>query len=101
MQQNENKNTYIPFITYLLQILYSCYKDLDCRFIENSAQKISKPKQIENTLMQSFVPVSKEEIAARFPEISITTVERVLGKLTAEGKIEKIGTYRNARYRKL
>ena len=51
--------------------------------------------------MQSFVPVSKEEIAARFPEISITTVERVLGKLVKERKVEKIGTYRNARYRKL
>ena len=69
--------------------------------MENSARKISKSKQIENTLMQSFVPVSKEEIASRFPEISITTVERVLGKLVREGKIEKIGTYRNARYRKM
>ena len=98
---HENRNTYIPFITYLLQILYSCYKDLDSKFIENSARKISKSKLIENTLMQSFVPVSKEEIAARFPEISITTVERVLGKLVREGKIEKIGTFRNARYRKL
>lgn len=55
----------------------------------------------DDTLMQSFVPVSKEEIAARFPEISITTVERVLGKLVREGKIEKIGTFRDARYRKL
>ncbi len=55
----------------------------------------------ENTLMHSFVPVSKEEIAARFPEISVTTVARVIGKLVREGKIEKIGTFRNARYRKL
>lgn len=98
---HENRNTYVPFITYLLQILYSCYKELDSKFIENTVRKVSKSKQIENTLMQSFVPVSKEEIAARFPEISITTVERVLGKLVREGKIEKIGTYRDARYRKL
>ena len=40
--------------------------------------------------MQGFVPVSKEEIAARFPEISVTTVERVLGKLVREGKIENM-----------
>ena len=97
----ENRNTYVPFITFLLQIMYSCYKELDSKFIENTARKISKSKQIENTLMQSFVPVSKEEIAVRFPEISVSTVERVLGKLVREGKIEKIGTYRNARYRKL
>ena len=80
--------------------MYSCYKELDNKFIQNTAHRISKSSQIENALMQSFVPVSKEEIAARFPEISITTVERVLGKLVKEGKIEKIGTYRNARYRK-
>ena len=98
---HENRNTYVPFITYLLQIIYSCYKELDNKFIENTAHKISKSSQIENALMQSFVPVSKEEIAARFPEISITTIERVLGKLVKEGKIEKIGTYRNARYKKL
>ena len=88
-------------ITNLLQILYNCYKDLDNRFVQNTAKKISKAKQIENALLQCYVPVSKEEIAGRFPEISITTVERVLGKLVREGKIEKIGSYRNARYRKL
>ena len=96
-----NRNTYLPFMTYLLQILYSCYKDLDSRFVRNTAQKLSKAKQIEHTLLQCFVPVSKEEIAGRFPEISITTVERVLGKLVKEGKIEKIGTYRDARYRRI
>ena len=98
---HDNRNTYIPFITYLLQILYSCYKDLDNKFVQNTTKKVSKAKQIENTLLQCFVPVSKEEIAGRFPEISVTTVERVLGKLVREGKIEKIGTYRNARYRRI
>lgn len=98
---HENRNSYVPFITYLLQILYSCYRDLDSRFIENTADRVSKSRQIENALRQSFVPVSKEEIAARFPEISISTVERVLGKLVRAGEIEKIGTNRNARYRKL
>ena len=58
-------------------------------------------KQIENMLLQCFVPISKEELAGRFPEISVTTVERVLGKMIREGKIEKIGTYRDARYRRV
>lgn len=98
---HDNQNTYIPFITYILQILYSSYKDLDAKFAENTAQTISKSRRVENTLLQCFVPVSKEEIVARLPDISVTTVERVLGKLIKEGKIEKIGTYRNARYRRL
>ena len=98
---HENRNTYIPFITFLLQILYSCYKDMDDKFIRNTVHRLNKANQVENTLMQCFVPVSKEEIAARLPEISVSTVERVLGKLVREGKIEKIGTYRDARYRRL
>ena len=59
------------YITYLMPInvnmrlditkcIYSCCKDLDSKFIENTARRISKSKQIENALMQSFVPVSKE-----------------------------------------
>ena len=98
---HENQNTYLPFITYLMQILYSCYKELDDKFARNTAKKVSKSKQIENMLLQCFVPISKEELAGRFPEISVTTVERVLGKMIREGKIEKIGTYRDARYRRV
>ena len=98
---HENRNTYIPFITFFLQILYSCYKDLDRRFIQNTVTKQSKSKQVENTLLECFVPISKQELCDRYPEVSVTTVERVLGKLVREGKIEKIGTYRNARYRRL
>ena len=97
---HENSNTYVPFITFLLQILYACYKELDGRFIENSTKKHSKSEQIEKTLLECYVPVSKEEIAARFPEISISTIERVLGTMVREGKIQKIGTYRDARYKR-
>ncbi len=98
---HENRNTYLPFMTYLLQILYSCYKELDQKFVENTAQKVGKAMQVENALLQCFVPVSKEEIAGRLPEVSISTVERVLARLVKEGRIEKIGTYRNARYRRI
>ena len=97
---HENRNTYVPFITYLLQILYSCYKEMDGMFARHTAKRAGKGEQIENALLQCFVPVSKEEIAERFPQISISTVERVLGKLVREGRIEKIGTFRNARYRR-
>ena len=47
------------------------------------------------------MPVSKAELCQRLPEVSVKTVERTLARLVKEGKVEKIGTYRDARYRRL
>ena len=95
---HENRNSYEPFITFLLQILYACYKEMDERFIEGSAHTKSKSRLVENTLLQCFVPVSKGEIIDRLPEISVTTIERVLGQMVKDGRIVKIGENRGARY---
>ena len=97
---HDNKNSYIPFMTYMLQILYYCYKEMDEKFIVNEVGKLKKSERIELAMKNTFVPISKEEICSRFPDISITTVERVLGKLLKEDKIVKIGTYRDARYKR-
>ena len=97
----ENENDYTPFAVYLLQILYACYRELDARYAERSVTRVPKGKRVEAVLLDSYVPVSKAELCERLPEVSVRTVERVLGRLVKEGKIEKIGTYRNARYRRL
>lgn len=97
---HENESDYLPFITYLLQILYACYKELDRRFVEESMTRVPKSKRVEEMLMDSYVPISKSELCQRLPEVSVKTVERVLGRLVKEGRIEKIGTYRDARYRR-
>lgn len=97
---HENKQDYTPYLIFMMQILYSCYKELDGCFYEESSKKQPKSKQIENLLLSSYAPVSKQEIIDRLPHISATTVELVLSNLIKSGKIEKIGTYRNARYRK-
>ena len=96
---HENQSNYIPFITYFLQILYACYREMDEKFMEYSIHAIPKNQQVENLLLNSFVPVSKTDILSRLPDISVTTVERVLSDMLKEGKIVKIGTYRNARYK--
>ena len=97
---HENESDYTPFMVYLLQILYACYRELDKRYAERSAAHVPKGKRVEAVLMGSYVPVSKADLCEQLPEVSVRTVERVLGKLVKEGKIEKIGTYRDARYRR-
>ncbi len=97
---HDNKNSYEPFIRFLLQILYQCYKEIDEKFIQGTATAVPKNKQIENALLNSFTPVSKRELCERFPDISVKTIEKVLGEMVCEGSVVKIGTYRNARYKK-
>ena len=97
---HDNKNDYTPFIIYLMQVLYRCYRELDTRFVESGSKRLPKSKQIEALLMGTFVPISKEEICRRYPDVSVTTISRVLSKLIKAGSVEKIGTYRDARYRR-
>ena len=49
-------------------------------------------------MLNSLVPISKQEIAAKAQDISIKTVELVLGRLQKNGEIKKIGSFRDARY---
>lgn len=96
---HENRNDYMPFMTFLMQILYACYKELDEKFAEGQLKKIPKHQQVENILLNSYVPISKGDLIARLPDISVATIERVMGEMLKDGKIVKIGSYRNARYK--
>ena len=96
---HEGKNSYLPFLTFMLQILYQCYKQLDLRFQEKSVSARPKHEQIRSLLENTYVPLSKDDICTRLPEISVTTVERVLGQLVRDGKVQKIGQGRGTRYR--
>ncbi len=95
---HENKNDYVPFIVNFLQILYRCYKDLDEAFTEISLKKAKKSERVERILLGAIVPISKQDILQKVPDISVKTVELVLGRMLKEKKIKKIGTYKDARY---
>jgi Fic family protein len=95
---HENENDYVPFIVNFLQILCKCFKDLDESFTDISLKKANKSERVESILMGATVPVSKQDIIAKLPDISIKTVELVLSKMLKDKKIKKIGTYRDARY---
>ena len=98
---HENKNDYMPFMINFLQILYRCFKDLDESFMEISLKKAKKSERVEAVLMGAVVPISKADIAEKLPDVSVKTIELVLGKMLKDEKIEKIGTYKDARYMKI
>ena len=97
---HENKNDYTPFMVYFMQILYRCYKELDETFMDITLKKARKSERVEALLLNAIVPVSKSDILNKVPDISVKTVELVLRNMLKEGKIVKIGSYRDARYMK-
>jgi len=97
---HENANDYFAFMEYFISTLFACYKELDKRFAVISDRKISKKNRIETIIFNSITPISKKELIYILPDISISTIEKVLLDLQDQGIIEKIGTYRNAKYKK-
>ena len=97
---HENKNDYLPFILYFIDVLVMCVKELDKRRIAIIPKKNSKTERIEKTILESLVPISKAEICNILIDISPNTVESVLSKMIKDGKIIRIGTKRSARYRR-
>ena len=95
---HENENNYEPFILYMIQVLYHCYKLLDENVFKQIDKKLNKSERIEQLLLNTFVPLAKQQIMEQLPDVSENLIETVLSKLLKEGKIIKIGSYKDAMY---
>lgn len=93
-----NENDYFAFVENFIFMLLRCYREIDMRFSVVNGKKLSKTNRIEETLKNSITPLSKADIYKVLPDVSVTTIESVLGKLVKSGVVEKIGTSRNTRY---
>lgn len=94
----ENGWTYIPFVRYFLRCLLECYIDLDTRFAVTNDGRLSKHDRVARMIENSLAPVSKRQICAALPDVSPRTVESALADLRSKGMIEKVGSYRDAKY---
>ena len=95
---HNSTNNYFPFMQNFLTTLYECYKELDKRFAVVNSNKITKTARIENTVLNSLLPISKADICKLLPDVSPTTVEAVLGKMVKRGIITIIGNGRGTKY---
>ena len=93
-----NENTYTEFMKNFLSTLYKCYRELDARFSTVNGKKLKKTERIEQTVLNSVLPISKSEICGFLPDVSPTTVEAVLGKMVKDGYVKKIGSARATKY---
>jgi Fic family protein len=92
------KNSYYPFIENFITTLLYCYKELDKRFAVVNAKKVSKRQRVEATVLNSLLPISKQEICYILPDISPTTVEAVLAGMVRSSLVDKVGIGRNTKY---
>lgn len=93
-----NENTYFPFIENFLSTLYMCYKELDKRFAVVNGKRVTKKARVEATVLNSLTAISKMEICKILPDVSPTTVEKVLSDMVKSGSIKRIGASRSSRY---
>ena len=94
----ENKNDVLPFIKYMLSIIYKAYKECDDRFKLISEKNISSSERVMKVFEKTLEPLSKSDLVILCPEISKRTIERALKELQDTDKIQKIGQARATRY---
>ena len=95
---HDRQNSYFPYMGNFITTLLYCYKELDKRFSVVNAKKATKQERVEATILNSLLPIAKQEICYILPDVSPTTVEYVLANMVRGGLIEKIGTGRNTKY---
>lgn len=91
------ENDYLPFVTYFLGIVLSCYRELDEKLSTINAS-IGNEGLIRDCLTKAIVPISKREIERSCPTLSTRTIERALQKMVREGAVLKIGAARATCY---
>ncbi|MCL2867338.1 MAG: Fic family protein [Clostridia bacterium] len=95
---HENISSYFSFINNFTVTLLYCYKELDKRFAVVQAKKVNKRERIEATVLNSLLPISKQEICYVLPDVSPTTVEAALAAMVRNGTANKVGTGKNTKY---
>lgn len=96
----ENQNDFLPFTEHFITTLFLCYKELDAFFISVRDKNVNKTERIETAVLNSLLPISKRELARLLPDVSVTTIETVLGRLVSEKKVVKIGKGPTTQYLK-
>lgn len=95
----KNENSYFPFIDNFLSTLLRCYRELNGRFDILNEKYTSKKDRIKETILKSIVPISRKELQRIWPDIAPDTIKKALIELQNEGIIQKVGNYKDAKYK--
>ncbi len=96
---NNNENDYSYFVEYYLGIILNAYKDFDSRINIVENKKITAYDRIIGIFKENIIPIDKAFIINKCPNLSETTIERILNKLLKKDKIVKISGGRYTKYK--
>ena len=94
----EEKNNYLQFVKYYLEVILSASKEFSARVELMQNRSLSKPERIRSLFDNTLEKLSKRMILEKCPDISKATVEITLATLLKEGYIIKIGAGKNTAY---
>ena len=95
---HESSNDYVPFVKYYLSVILNAYKEFSSRVEHLRSKGMNKSERIRNLFAKRVGKLTKAEIATLCPDISVTTIEKVLGDLLKEEYIIKVGVGRSTAY---
>lgn len=95
---HESENSYLPFVKYYLEVIFSAYKEFSSRVEHLQNRNLSKPERIKLLFDNTLKKLSKRDIFEKCPDISTSTIEVTLAGLLKEGYIIKTGSGKNTAY---
>ena len=99
VEWHDNENDYSYFVEYYLGIILNAYKEFDSRINIVENKKITAYDRIIGIFKENIIPIDKAFIINKCPNLSETTIERMLNKLLKEDKIVKISGGRYTKYK--
>ena len=95
---HENANDLKPFVEYILGVILKAYRELEMRVEGIVGARMSKADRIRAVFGMALGKVSKRDILAKCPDISVAMVELTLKAMLDDGTIRKIGNGRSTAY---
>lgn len=95
---HENQDNPLYFVKYMLQVLFTAYREFDERVINVVKDKASKQDQVKRVIDARIGKITKKEIIVELPFVSEPTIKLALNTLVKEGYIKVIGKGKNSAY---
>ncbi|MBQ1941153.1 MAG: Fic family protein [Selenomonadaceae bacterium] len=95
---HEEEIDYIPFVQYMLGVIVAAYREFSLRVKLITTSGISKPERVRAIIRENLGKITKADIMAKCPDISLATVQRTLAALQKNGEIIKTGSGRSTAY---
>lgn len=94
-------NNELPFIKYILSIIYKAYSECDERFKLIGEKTLTSAERVMKLFEKTLEPISKSDLVILCPDISQRTIERALKELKDSGLIKQVGSGRSTKYIKV